>query len=522
MIRRKGFTRTIRDEWWWGTKTRTGDLSEMRKGHYDEACAPGRNEHDPCGNVQGHEAPGASGGQAAAKPEKYEPTAEEVDAAAALLPQSIKQAQVHVTLRNPANHPGQLALYHATQKRIIIRAGRRGGKTTGAAMKAVLEFLKGKRVLYACPTLDQVQKFWKEVKRMLHDAIARGAYKKNETEHSIEKVGTEARIRAKTAWNAESLRGDYADVLILDEWQMMDETAWTEVGAPMLMDNNGNVIFIYTPPSLETRSASKAKDPRHAAKMYKEHAKDPLWLCIHFSSHQNPHISEEGIAEAARNMTRMAYRQEILAEDTEEIPGALWTRKILEESRVEGRFGNNALTLQDGTQVEMRRIVIAIDPSGGNTTEVGIVAAAEGMNGHYYVLRDASLKAARPKEWAQRACNLYYELLADRVIAERNYGGDMVEETLRNVDETVSYKDVNASKGKLVRAEPVLALFRKIRCIWSARFPNSKKNCAVIPRSLARSRPTAWMRWCGAGLNLPAWEVWACSTCSNQAESMAS
>ena len=110
----------------------------------------------------------------------------------------------------------------------------------------------------------------------------------------------------------------------------------------------------------------------------------------------------------------------------------------------------------------------------------------------------ASRPGARPKEWAQRACNLYYELLADRVIAERNYGGDMVgRNSLRNVDETVSYKDVNASKGKLVRAGAGAGpCSRKIRCIWSARFPNSKKNCAVIPRSLARSRPTAWMRTC--------------------------
>ncbi len=373
---------------------------------------------------------------------------------------------ITVKLRNPAGHPGQERMCYSTKKRIIIRAGRRGGKTTGMAIKAIMAFLgdsaRGippKRVLYAAPTIDQVRKFWEEVKRALHEGLAYKVYYKNETNHIIEPFGTppvmpgerprQPRIRAKTAFNAETLRGDFADVLILDEYQLMDETAWTEVGAPMLMDNNGDVIFVYTPPSLESRSASKARDPQHAAKMYREHKDDPLWECIHFASRENPHISEEGIEEAAKNMTALAYRQEILAEDTEEIPGALWTRKIIEESRVKA------------VPCEMRRVVVAVDPSGGNLTEVGIMAAGEGADGHYYVLRDASMKASRPKEWAQRAVNLYYELLADRVIAERNYGGDMVEETLRNVDENVSYHDVVSSRGKLVRAEPILALFQQ-------------------------------------------------------------
>lgn len=372
-------------------------------------------------------------------------------------PQAVEKRTVRyqVRMRNYENHPGQTALWFAKQKRIVIRAGRRGGKTVGSAMIAVKSFLAGKRVLYAAPTIDQVAKFWKECKRMLAEPIDYGAYYKNETEHIIEKRGTEARIRAKTAWNAETLRGDYADVLILDEWQLMDETAWTEVGAPMLIDNNGSVIFIYTPPSLESRSTSKARDPHHAAKMWKEVKEDPAWLCIHFPSSVNPHISREGILEASKNMSALAFRQEIMAEDTEEIPGALWTRKIIEDSRF--------IVTQGNQLPELRRVVIGIDPSGGNTTEVGMVASAEGMDGQYYILRDITIKAARPREWAQRAINNYYEMQADRVIAEDNYGGQMVEETLRNVDENVSFSNVHATRGKLIRAEPILALFQQKR-----------------------------------------------------------
>jgi len=410
-----------------------------------------------------------------------------------------------VKFRKPWQHPGQLLLWNSQKKRIIIRAGRRGGKTTGAAMVAVRGLTDGKRVLYACPTIDQVQKFWKECKRALDEPIRYGYYKKNETDHTIEPRSAnpnstdEPRIRAKTAWNAETLRGDYADLLILDEWQSMDETAWTEVGAPMLIDRNGNVVFIYTPPSLETRSASKARDPQHAAKMYKRVKEDPAWECIHFASAANPFVSRSGLEEVSRNMSALAYRQEILAEDTEEIPGALWTRAIIEQSRYRGALP------------EMRRIVVAIDPSGGNTTEVGIVAAGEAENGHIYVLRDSSMRAPKPHDWAQRGIQLYYELSADRLIAERNYGGDMVEETIRNVDENVSYKDVNASRGKLVRAEPVLALFQQERmhlvcrcgrnpCLEFADLEEELVTYTAAPGQKSPNRLDA-MVWCGIELS---------------------
>ena len=361
-------------------------------------------------------------------------------------------------------------------------------------------FLKGKRVLYAAPTIDQVDKFWNEVKRSFDMPLRFKQLYKNETKHVIQglpitetedwsKAG-DRRIRAKTAFNAETLRGDYADLLILDEYQMMDETAWTEVGAPMLVDNDGDVVFIYTPPSLESKSSSKARDPQHAAKMYKKYKNDPLWLCIHFPSSANPHISKAGLEEVKRNMTALAYRQEILAEDTEEIPGALWTRKIIEESRV------------DKMPCTARRIVVAIDPSGGNTTEVGIVAAAEGEDGHFYILQDASMTAARPKDWAEAAIRVYYSWQADRIVGERNYGGDMVEETLRNVDEHVSYKDVNASRGKLVRAEPVLALFQNKQMHLVGEWTQLEEEMCSYTAQPGQKSPNRMdaMVWCGIEL----------------------
>ena len=125
----------------------------------------------------------------------------------------------------PRPHAKQRSFVYSKAKRRIVRAGRRGGKTVGVSILAVETFLAGKRVLYAAPTAEQIARFWTTVTRSLDEPIKAGALRKNETEHLIEVAGTENRIRAKTAWNADTLRGDYADLLILDEWQLMDEDA---------------------------------------------------------------------------------------------------------------------------------------------------------------------------------------------------------------------------------------------------------------------------------------------------------
>jgi len=332
-------------------------------------------------------------------------------------------------------------------KRKIARAGRRSGKTTEAADEAVNDFLDGGRVLYATPTSDQLGRFWFEVKRSLAEPIEAGVLYKNETEHIIELRNTQQRIRAKTAWNADTLRGDSASLLILDEWQLMDEDAWGLVGAPMLLDNDGDALFIYTPPSLRSRSVSKARDPRHAAKMFKMAREDTTgrWGAFHFSSHDNPHISRKALAEISQDMTRVAYEQEILALDKDEDPDALWTMATIEENRMT-------------TAPDLGRVVVGIDPSGG-VVETGIVVAGR-YGDHAYVLEDATLNAS-PEGWSEAVQRAYKTHRADRVVAEINFGGDMVEAVLRATDGNLSYKPVHASRGKQIRAEPIAALYER-------------------------------------------------------------
>ena len=143
-------------------------------------------------------------------------------------------------------------------------------------------------------------------------------------------------------------------------------------------------------------------------------------------------------------------RQELLGEILEDFEGALWNYAMFDRNRME-------------EAPELQRIVVAIDPavtSGEEADETGIVVAGRGMDNRFYVLEDATLRGS-PDKWMRRAVDLYYLYKADRIIAEVYNGGDLVERLLRTIDRSVSYKKVTASRGKLVRAEPVAALYEQ-------------------------------------------------------------
>ena len=362
---------------------------------------------------------------------------------------SLKPDECRIILRRP--HAVQQRIKDSTAKRKVLRAGRRGGKTVIAATICVEKFLQGLRPLYAAPTADQLGTFWFEITKALAEPIAAGIFKKNETHHTIELPGTKQRIKGKTAWDSNTLRGDYTDFLVLDEFQLMNEDIWGVVGAPMLLDNDGDAMFIYTPPSLSVRSITKAKDPQHAAKMFQRAAADSTgrWEAFHFTSFDNPHISRTALEEITQDMTNLAYRQEILAEDIEEVPGALWTRKLIADTRVT-------------KYPRLSRIAVGVDPAGSITTETGIVVAGKGTDGQGYILDDKSL-AGTPGEWADAVLTAYNRNEADIIIGEVNFGGDMVEATImRTADahnQTCRYKNVHAARGKAVRAEPIVAQY---------------------------------------------------------------
>jgi phage terminase large subunit-like protein len=369
---------------------------------------------------------------------------------------------VQVHLKKP--HPKQIDFIDSPAKRKVVRAGRRSGKTTGVAILAVEKFLAGHRILYATPTQEQVETFWREVKEALSEPIEAGAFDKNETLHTIERPGTDQRIRAKTAWDADSLRGDFADILTLDEFQDMDIEAWTLVGAPMLLDNNGDAIFIYT----------KKRGRNHTNDLFKRALADETgrWATFIFTSFDNPHISEAALSDITDDMTNLGYRMEILAEDIDDDPKALWNRGII-------RHVSEIPTLD--------RVVVGVDPSGAASgDECGIVTAGRGiLNGQpcAFVLGDDS-RADTAAGWGGAVVAAYNRYKAGRVAGEVNYGGDMVENTIRTVKgaRNISYKSVRATRGKAVRAEPVTALYEKGRIFHVGKFDSLEDEmCTWVP-----------------------------------------
>lgn len=143
--------------------------------------------------------------------------------------------------------------------------------------------------------------------------------------------------------------------------------------------------------------------------------------------------------------------QELEGKLLEDVAGALWTREMIREAE---------------KAPHLVRIVVAIDPPGGHrvghNARCGIVAAGRSEDGLLYVLADRS-DFYTPEQWARTAINLYEELEADCIIAERNFGGAMVESVLRSESTRPKFKLVHASRGKHVRAEPVVSLYEKKR-----------------------------------------------------------
>lgn len=151
--------------------------------------------------------------------------------------------------------------------------------------------------------------------------------------------------------------------------------------------------------------------------------------------------------------TRMG-RQELYGEILNESDSALWTRDLIESARVKPEDAPPYF-----------RVVVAIDPavtSGEGSDETGIVVAGATPDGHYYILEDATMRGT-PEQWARKAIEMYRKHKCDRIIGEANNGGDMIESLLRQVDSSVAYRKVHASRGKRVRAEPVSALSEQSR-----------------------------------------------------------
>lgn len=236
----------------------------------------------------------------------------------------------------------------------------------------------------------------------------------------------------------ESLRGYQFDTLVCDElgsWKYQEQT-WDMAQFGLRLGKDPRCVIATTP---------------KPHPLIKRLTQDPTAIVTRGSTYDN----KDNLAASFLNAILAKYegtrlgRQEIYAEVLEDIEGALWKRDWIEDNRL-----NDA--------PELTRVVVGVDPSGSTSgNECGIVVAGIDKNKHYYVLSDLSLLGTA-NEWATCVADAYQTYGADAVIAERNYGGDMVQAVITNASDTaINIKMVTATRGKAVRAEPIAALYEQ-------------------------------------------------------------
>jgi phage terminase large subunit-like protein len=262
-----------------------------------------------------------------------------------------------------------------------------------------------------------------------------------------------------TADEPERLRGKQHEKLWPDElaaWRYAEE-AWDQAMMGLRLGTEPQAVITTTP---------------RPTKIIKRLMADPACIVTNGSTYENrPNLAPSFFAEIIKRYegTRLG-RQELLAEILEDNPGALWTRAMIEASRV------TAAPALD-------RIVVALDPAAGSgeeNAETGIVVA--GVSGtDYFVLDDRSLRD-HPQRWAAAGVGAYHHWRADRIVGEANHGGEMIEALLRAVDADVSYHSVRATRGKLIRAEPIAALYEQGRVHHVGCFPPLEDQmCEWVP-----------------------------------------
>lgn len=156
-----------------------------------------------------------------------------------------------------------------------------------------------------------------------------------------------------------------------------------------------------------------------------------------------------------------------------EVNGALWSQE--DRTAPDGKVMPGIDSLRVAKAPEMQRIVVSVDPSGtrgdGGGDDIGIVVAGLGVDGEGYILEDGTCQMS-PEGWGRRAVDLYHHHQADRIVGERNYGGDMVRFTITTADKDAAFKEVVASRGKAVRAEPISALYEQGKVHHVGHFPD--------------------------------------------------
>jgi phage terminase large subunit-like protein len=271
-----------------------------------------------------------------------------------------------------------------------------------------------------------------------------------------------------SAEEPDSLRGPQFDAAWCDElakWKQAEE-AWMNVQMALRLGEVPQAVITTTP---------------RATKLIRELMNDAATVVTRSRTLDNsnqlaPSFLKDVIA---RYGNTALGRQELDGELVSDNPDALWRRDTIELNRRK-------------LAPAMKRIVVAVDPpatSHAKSNACGIVCVGLGADGRCYVLEDASVKRMRPLQWAERVVDVYNRWNADRIVAEVNQGGEMVQELLTQVDAAVPIRTVHATRGKRARAEPVAAFYEQGRVSHVGGFTALEDEmCSVIGEGASPDR----------------------------------
>lgn len=356
----------------------------------------------------------------------------------------------------------------------LILAGRGWGKTRTGAQDIALFALRNPNSICAvvAPTFGDLRRVCFGGPSGLLTIIPEDCYKTNYGTNGYASSLSEIRLHngskivGYAAVNPERLRGPQFHRAWCDEvasWQYPE--AFDQLMFGLRLGDNPQAVITTTPKPIPLIKQLVARDDV-------------------FVTRGSTFENEKNLAESALEMMRERYegttlgRQELYAEIVDDVEGALWNPKLIDEAR-----------LPREQEKELQSIIVAIDPavtSNVNSDETGIIVVGKDINNQYYVLEDASGRMT-PDQWARKSINLFYDWDADKIVAETNNGGDLVERLLRNFDVNIPYRSVQATRGKLVRAEPIASLYEQKRVHHMGVFPELESQMCTYTGQLRPS-----------------------------------
>jgi phage terminase large subunit-like protein len=382
----------------------------------------------------------------------------------------------------------------------LLLAGRGFGKTRTGSEDVAWYGQKhpGTRVAIVAPTISDARDTCVEGESGLLNALPPGSYKWNRSMGECT-LANGTMYKTFSAEEPERLRGPQHHRAWCDEmasWKKLTET-WDQLMFGLRLKgpdgSNPQAIATTTPKPLKfLRNMVKRSDV--------------------FITKGSTFDNAANLSPAALAQLRMSYEgtrmgaQELEGKLLDDVEGALWTSQMIDENRLILPPAARSMNAQDlYRELDLVQVVVGIDPAvtaKATSDSTGIVVMGKGHDGIGYVLADRTTKAS-PGVWALRALKAYEDYSADRIVAEVNNGGDLVAHTIHTEDPFAVVRTVSASRGKIVRAEPVVALYEQRRIRHVGEFPELEEQMTMFdPNSGESPDRLDALVWCAHDLFL--------------------